>query len=111
MTGFCEKTPGAVPVSDNTSSSHFQGECAKAGPVSDAGSTSVIINLRKDEKCCSTVARREGCGYMRGTTAQISRSVKKGKSPPCTGADILLQPIEQIAHSLWRTPCKNPDVH
>lgn len=106
MAAFCKQTPGAAPMSDKASSSHFQGECAKAGPVSDTGSTSVITNLRKDEKCCSTVARREGCVYMRGTTAQILRSVKKGKSPPCTGADILLQPIEQISHSLWRTSCK-----
>lgn len=44
-----------VPASSKTDSS-----LAKAEPISDNGSSSVITYLRTEKICCTTAARREG---------------------------------------------------
>jgi len=76
---------------------------AKAGPVSNFDRTSVVTYLRKGKNCCASAAGKEECVYVRETTVQTSRSVKKEveesstqwrrDSPAAHGGDNL-QPVE-----------------
>ncbi|OPJ75483.1 hypothetical protein AV530_008981 [Patagioenas fasciata monilis] len=74
---------------------------AKAKPIRDSGSTSVITYLRRVEKTCTTpaAATREEWEYVRETAMQTPRSVKKEAIPlqpmeTNSGVDIYQQPVE-----------------
>ncbi|KAK4831741.1 hypothetical protein QYF61_018871 [Mycteria americana] len=61
---------------------------AKAEPISDVSSASVITHLRKGKKHCATTAKREELEYVRKTTLQTPRAVKKEREE-------MLQVLEQ----------------
>jgi len=66
---------------------------AKAKPISNGGSASVVTYLRRRATKCSRIEEQE---YLRETTLKTPKSVKKvvvGGGAPDTKAEIPLQPM------------------
>jgi len=63
---------------------------AKAKPISDGGSASVITYLRRGKNCEEMAVEREERDYMRETTLQTPRSVKK------EGEEVLEMPEQRV---------------
>lgn len=59
--GFCENTPGVVPVSARAvpATSKMVPTLPKAEPISDAGGASVITYLTKGKQCYIAAVRKE----------------------------------------------------
>ena len=68
---------------------------AKAKPISDGGSASVITYLRRGKYCCATAVGRQEGEDVRGTTLQTPRSVKK------EGEEVLQVLEQRFPCSLW----------
>lgn len=69
----------------------------KAEPISEAGDTSVTINLRKSKNHCAGAVRERNRKNVRERTLQTTRSVKKelGGGSPSAKAEIPLQPVKK----------------
>ena len=68
---------------------------AKAEPISDGGSASVITYLRRGKYCCATAVGRQEGEDVRGTTLQTPRSVKK------EGEEVLQGLEQRFSCSPW----------
>ncbi|GAB0210172.1 hypothetical protein GRJ2_003483000 [Grus japonensis] len=69
---------------------------AKAEPISDSGSTSVITYLRRGKNCCTTAAAERGVRICeRNNSADTKGSGGGGGGVPGTRAEIPLQPVEK----------------
>jgi len=86
----CEKLSPCL-IKPVPATSKMDPPLAKAKPVSDSDSTSVITYLRREKKHCSKLAvRREESSYVRETTLQTPRSVKK------EGKEVLEMPEQKV---------------
>lgn len=68
---------------------------AKAESISNVACASVITYLRRYKNCCSGAAGREEWEYVRETTVQTPKRVKK------KGDEVLQVPEQRIPCSLW----------
>lgn len=72
-----EGVASVTPMSDRATSRQLQNShWPELSPLSFVGNTSVIMCLRKVQKCCTAVVRDEW-GNVRKTVLQTPRSVKK----------------------------------
>ncbi|PKU49504.1 hypothetical protein llap_213 [Limosa lapponica baueri] len=69
---------------------------AKAEPISNSGSTSGIMHLRRGKNPRSNCSQREEREYVREATLQTPRSMKK------EGEDMLQAQEQRLPCSLWR---------
>jgi len=98
--GFCEKLREASPVSDKPVSAGSKTDLpvAKAKPISEGGSTSVITYLRRGRKNCGKMAvKRAVRQFERNNSAGTKVSEEGGGGgAPVAGAETFpLQPVEQ----------------
>jgi len=107
----CEKLPPCL-IKPVPAISKTDPLLAKAKPIGDGGSTSVITYLTREKICSKTAVKREVRDDVRETTLQTSRSVKKeGEEVFETPEQSLpLQPTEQTMVR-QAVPLQHMEVH
>lgn len=67
---------------------------AKAGPVSNTGSSSVVTYIQQGKNCCPAAVKEDWMWEKQ--LRHQGQQRRTGRTPWCAGEEVLLQPVEQI---------------